>query len=122
MRTLQGLRLRERIEVTRPRSRGVKVDVVLRVLIERLVSKGIDITAIPAYVRDLANSVVHTGDSSISELGSRMRLLGWDTFDLDDQTLQLILAILETDGLGIPKPVELQVLECTVLGDITIGL
>ena len=33
-----------------------------------------------------------------------MKSLGWDDFELDDHTLQLIIAILETDFMHNPSP------------------
>jgi len=74
------------------------MDQIIRVLIERLVGKGMEINNIPAYIRDLANSVSFNGYSSLRELNGRLEMLGWTDFELDDHTLQLIMANFETDG------------------------
>ncbi|MCK4792981.1 MAG: hypothetical protein KAV87_55135 [Desulfobacteraceae bacterium] len=56
-----------------------------------------EISIIPAFIRDLANTMVANGYSSPQGLNRRLRSLGWDDFELDDYTLQLIIAILEPD-------------------------
>lgn len=68
-----------------------------RILVRRLVAKGMQASTIPAYVRDLANTIVAHGNSSLRELNRRLQSLGWDEFELDDYTLQLIVAIFEPD-------------------------
>jgi len=73
------------------------MDRFIRVLIERLVQKGMEITNIPAYIRNLVNYIVVNPSISVSELNRRLHLLGWDDMKLDDYTFQLILAIFEQD-------------------------
>ena len=78
------------------------MDEVIKVLIERLVGKGMKIDTIPAYVRDLSNTIEALSDSNLDELNRKMELLGWNEIHLDDHTLQLILVSLdecEMDGL-----------------------
>ena len=70
---------------------------LIRILIDRLVGKGMAINTIPAFIRDLANVMVANGYSSLQELNSRVHSLGWDDFELDDHTLQLTIAILEQE-------------------------
>ena len=75
---------------------------VVKALIERLVGKGMKIDTIPAYVRDLSNTIEALSDSNLDELNRKMELLGWNEIHLDDHTLQLILVSLdegEMDGL-----------------------
>ena len=71
---------------------------VITTLIERLVGKGMEINAIPAYIRDLANILAMNSHLTLEEFNGRLRSLGWDDFELDDHTLQLVLANFETDG------------------------
>lgn len=54
-----------------------------------------EISTIPAYVRDVANTMVAHGYSSLQELNRRLESLGWDDFELDDYTFQLIVAAFE---------------------------
>lgn len=70
---------------------------LIRILIRRLVGKGMEISTIPAYIRDLANTMVAHGCPSLQELNRRLQSLGWDDFELDDYTLQLIIAIFGPD-------------------------
>ena len=65
---------------------------IITTLIERLVGKGIEINTIPAYIRDLANILAMNSHLTLEELNGRLRSLGWDDFELDDHTLQLVLA------------------------------
>jgi hypothetical protein len=66
-------------------------------LTERLAGKGMKICTIPAFIRDLANTMAANVYLSLQELNRRLESLGWDDFELDDYTLQLIIAILEPD-------------------------
>ena len=75
-----------------------RMDQIIRIMIECLVGKGIGISTIPAYIRNLANTLSVNPHSSFQELNRRMQLLGWNDFELDDHTLQLIIAIFEADG------------------------
>jgi len=70
---------------------------LIRILIQRMARKGMEITAIPAYIRDLANTLAVNGYLSLQELNGRLQSLGWDDFELDDYTLQLITATFELD-------------------------
>ena len=70
---------------------------IIRILVDRLVGRGIESGTIPAYIRDLTHAISNNRDSSLPELDRRMQLLGWDDFELDDHTLQLITAVLEMD-------------------------
>ena len=67
------------------------------ILIQRMVRKGMEITTIPTYVRDLVNTLAVNGYLSLQELNGRLQSLGWDDFELDDYTLQLIIATFEPD-------------------------
>lgn len=73
------------------------MEVLIRILIRRLVGKGMEINTIPAYIRDMANIMVANAYSSLQELNKRMLSLGWDNFELDDYTFQLIIATFEPD-------------------------
>ncbi len=74
------------------------MDQIIRVLIDRLVGKGMEISYIPAYIRDLANTFSINSYLSLQELNGRLEMLGWNDFKLDDHTLQLIMANFETAG------------------------
>lgn len=80
------------------------MDRMIKTLIDRLVRKGMEIETIPAYIRNLVHTISVDVILSPQELNRRLQLLGWDDFELDDHTLQLIIAIFETDGLNSPEP------------------
>lgn len=65
---------------------------IVRVLIDRLVGRGMAINTIPAYVRDLGRTISVKPPPTLEDLNRRLQLLGWDDFELDDHTLQLIIA------------------------------
>ena len=73
------------------------MEALIRILMERLKGKGMEMSTIPAFIRDLANTMVANGYSSLQGLNGRLRSLGWDDFELDDYTFQLIIAIFERD-------------------------
>ena len=67
----------------------------IRILIDRLTEKGMEISTIPAFIRNLANTIVDNPRMSLQGFDGRMRSLGRNDFELDGYTLQLILAIFE---------------------------
>ena len=74
------------------------MDHILRILGDRLVAKGIAPGAIPAYIRNLFNTISMNTNLGLREVNRGMERLGWDEFELDDHTLQLITAVFETDS------------------------
>ena len=61
------------------------------------------LSTIPAYIRTVANSLIAHPTLSLEELNEHLRLLGWESVELDDYTLQLILAIFESDSAYGPS-------------------
>ena len=72
---------------------------VTEVLIKRLQKKGIAPTAIPGFLRSVMITVSDNPPMSLQEINRRLHVLGWDSFEMDDHTLQLITASLEAEGL-----------------------
>lgn len=70
---------------------------IIRTLIERLVSKGMEITSIPPYIRAVAQSIVAHRTLNLEELNKHLQTLGWENSELDEYTLFLIIATLESD-------------------------
>ena len=64
---------------------------VIRMLIERLTAKGIELSHIPAFIRNLANSLAENPDITFQDLNAKLKQLGWHDFELDVYTLQLVL-------------------------------
>ena len=67
---------------------------LIKTLIELLVSKGVELTSIPAFIRNLANTLVSDPALTLEELNRHIHVLGWDDFELDPYTLHLVLATL----------------------------
>ena len=70
---------------------------LIEAMIERLVEKETELTSIPAFIRDLATSIAANPSMDLEYLNSHLHLLGWGNFEVDDYTLQLIIASLEVD-------------------------
>lgn len=65
-----------------------------RLLINHLAGKGMEVTTIPGSFRNLANTLLANPNLSLAELNSRLRTLGWDKIEVDDETLHLVIEIL----------------------------
>jgi hypothetical protein len=70
-------------------------------MIDHLVEKGMEVSAISAYIRNLAHIMAVNPQITLQELDERMRYLGWNDFRLDGYTLRLILANFETDYIEL---------------------
>ena len=70
---------------------------IIRILIERLTGKGMEVTAIPAYLRNFPQTVLAYPHITLNELNDQLQFLGWDDFELDNDTFYLILAVFESD-------------------------
>lgn len=73
------------------------MDRVIGILLERLVGKGIKLSSIPAFIRDMANYITVNPSTDLSELNKIPHLMGWEHIELDEYTLQLIIEIFESD-------------------------
>jgi hypothetical protein len=72
---------------------------LIRILTDRLVEKGMEVTSIPAFIRNVANILAAHPAASLDELNKRLQLVGWGDFRLDDYILQMIIAAFES-GIG----------------------
>ena len=68
-----------------------------RMLMSHLVSKGMEVTSISAFIRNVANTIVANPSMSLEDLNSHLELLGWNNFELDDYTFYLIIVTFEPD-------------------------
>jgi hypothetical protein len=67
-------------------------------LIHRLEGIGISSIAIPRFVKDVASAIPINRYGNLQDMNRRLHLLGWHPVELDYHTLQLIEAILESEG------------------------
>jgi DNA-binding PadR family transcriptional regulator len=72
---------------------------VTEILIQRLEKKGIAPTVITGFLRSVMITISDNAPMSLQEMNKRLHVLGWDSFEMDDNTLQLIIASLEAEGL-----------------------
>jgi DNA-binding PadR family transcriptional regulator len=72
---------------------------VTEILIQRLEKKGIAPTVITGFLRSVMITISDNAPMSLQEMNKRLHALGWDSFEMDDNTLQLIIASLEAEGL-----------------------
>jgi hypothetical protein len=63
-----------------------------------LEKKGIRPEIIPGFIRDLDTIISLDPSISLKELNIKLHILGWDDFELDDLTLQLVIASIEAEG------------------------
>lgn len=73
-----------------------------KTLRQRLMAKGMEDAAIPAYTRNVANILTTESLISLMELNRRLELLGWGDYELDDYTLELIKAVLDLNDVFVP--------------------
>jgi hypothetical protein len=69
------------------------------IMIKRLKKKGIRPDIIPGFVRDLLNAISINPECSLQDLNSKLHFLGWDDFELDYYTVQLVIAGSEAEEL-----------------------
>ena len=65
-----------------------------RLLVGRLVRKGVEVTSIPAFIRNVAYTIMNYPALTLDELNGQLRWLGWDGIELDEGTLHVILVSL----------------------------
>ena len=62
------------------------------ILLQRLTTKGIAPNTIPRFIKDLNYTLAMDPKMSLGEINRRLHLLGWYDFEVDEHTLQLVLA------------------------------
>ena len=63
---------------------------------KRLTERGLGAIAISAFIRNIANTIAGHSRADLGQINRRLHMLGWNEFELDDYTLQLIIAVLES--------------------------
>lgn len=69
------------------------------ILIHRLKKKGMELSIIPGFIRSLSNSFYINPHMNLLQVNNRMRYMGWDDFELDYYTFQLVIECLEAYGM-----------------------
>jgi hypothetical protein len=68
------------------------------ILVSHLVRKGIETIYIPAFIRNVGYTMAADRVISLDELNNQLHRLGWSDVEVDDCTLQMILAEFQPDG------------------------
>jgi len=68
------------------------------VLLRKLSSRGLAPVQIPRFVKDVVNIVSDGGEFTTGMINGKLETLGWDRGILDPFTLELILALLCSEG------------------------
>ena len=71
--------------------------VPLRILIERLMHRGIPPSQISALVRNVLNVIGDGGFFTTQLVNQQLELLGWGTEALDETSFQMIVSLLESE-------------------------
>jgi len=66
-------------------------------LIDRLKSKGMDPSLIPAFLKALTNLISSEPSIEPAQANQKLQSLGWNEVAIDYHSLQIALACLETD-------------------------
>lgn len=72
---------------------------IKEILIDRLTNKGMDMNMIPGFIRSLTNSFAYYPHMDFKQINDRLRYMGWDDFELDYFTFQLVIECLESFDL-----------------------
>jgi len=80
---------------------------VTNALYRRLEQRGIESGLIPGFIKIIADFIIPEPALSLDlkEANRRLHSLGWDEFDLDYHTLQLVIAALEAEDSLNPTAV-----------------
>jgi len=80
---------------------------IKQILIKRLEKKGLSPRLIPGFIRTTAHAIADMGEGTLDDVNARLNILGWDDFELDDHTFQLIIAGVERKDLPLPELIAL---------------
>jgi hypothetical protein len=63
-----------------------------KILIERLEKKGVEPVLIPGLLKNIVATLRDRPDITHKEVSEKLHYLGWNDFDLDENTMQIIIA------------------------------
>ena len=69
-----------------------------KVLMKQLEKKGIELSIIPRFIKDIANSYLDNPTTSLIQLNDYLERLGWNSIPLDYRTYELFNAYLDRDA------------------------
>jgi len=75
------------------------MDDLKRIVIQRLENRGIERQLIPGFIRSLANSFACDVHPNLDQVNDRLNYMGWDGYELDYHTFELVSTCLENEGI-----------------------
>lgn len=63
-----------------------------KILIDRLEKKGVEPVLIPGLLKSILATLKERPDITHDEMSEKLRYIGWNDFDLDENTMQLVIA------------------------------
>jgi len=79
-----------------------EMELLANTLRQRLTAKGMEGAVLTAYLRNVANILTSQSLVTLQELNRRLQLLGWDDFEMDDYTLELVRAVFDPNSDHVP--------------------
>ena len=80
------------------RGEGEKAMDLKKILIERLEKKGVEPVLIPGLLKNIVATLKDRPDITHEEVSEKLHYIGWNDFDLDENTLQIIIADYEASA------------------------
>jgi hypothetical protein len=63
-----------------------------KIVKERLEEKGVEPVLIPGLLKNILTALRDRPDITHEEVSEKLRYIGWNDFDLDENTMQIIIA------------------------------
>jgi len=73
-----------------------------KILLERFEEKGVEPVLIPGLLKNIMATLKDRPDITHEEVSERLHYIGWNDFDLDENTLQIIIADYEASAPNHP--------------------
>lgn len=80
----------------------MKVMDLKKLLVDRLEKKGVEQVLIPGLLKNIMAALQDRPDITHDEVREKLRYIGWNDFDLDENTLQIIIADYEASARTHP--------------------
>ena len=69
-----------------------------KVLMKQLEKKGIELSIIPRFIKDIANSYLENPTTSLIQLNNYLERLRWNSIPIDYRTYELVKAYFDRDS------------------------
>jgi hypothetical protein len=73
-----------------------------KIVQERLEKKGVEPVLVPGLLKNILAALKDRPDITHEEVSRKLRYIGWSDFDLDDNTMQIIIADYEASASNYP--------------------